>query len=279
MSGNKAIAVIGAGLVIGVLLVVMVGISLANGPWNGNTTFSGRAVPPTENTTTDIASPRDDGRPWGALRNTWGTMMGSWGGMMGGGMMGGGMMGGWTGSATGSPISDEEAIRIAEEYVAGYGNSDLEVAEIMVFDNQFYVQAREASTGRYAFEFLIDRYTGAAYPEPGPNMMWNTRYGHMGGSGWGSFMGGGMMGGGWSTGGEMSVTPEEALQLAQAYLDRTQSGLTVADEADAFYGYYTIHTLRNGQVVGMLSVNGYTGEVWPHTWHGTYIGMIGDEDH
>ena len=45
------------------------------------------------------------------------------------------------------------------------------------------------------------------------------------------------------------------------------------DEAEAFYGYYTLHILKNGQVEGMLSVNGYTGAVWYHTWHGPFLGM------
>ncbi len=207
-----------------------------------------------------------------------GTMMGGYGpglscpgwGMPGMGMPGMGMPGwpgGWPGS--GAPISEEEVVAIAQNYINSYGNPDLELAEIMAFDNQFYAQARERSTGRYAFEFLIDRYTGATHPEPGPNMMWNTKYGHMGG--WG-----GMMGGWWSTppSEEMPITPEEALAIAQEYLDRAGTGWQVADEADPFYGYYTIHVLRDGEITGMLSVNGYTGQVWPHTWHGQYLGMV-----
>ncbi len=42
-------------------------------------------------------------------------------------------------------------------------------------------------------------------------------------------------------------------------------------EPDRFYGYYTLHTLRDGEIEGMLSVNGYTGEVWYHAWHGPFI--------
>jgi len=38
-----------------------------------------------------------------------------------------------------------------------------------------------------------------------------------------------------------------------------------------FYGYYTIEVLSNGTTYGMLSVNGYTGQIWYHTWHGTFI--------
>ncbi len=204
----------------------------------------------------------------------------------GGGMMGGygygsgthcggpGMGPGWPGTpgtGNGEPISDEQAIAIAQDYIAAYNNPDLELVEIMAFDNHFYAQVREKSTGINAFEFLIDRYTGEAYPEPGPNMMWNLKYGHM--AGWGGMMGGW---GGWWTppSGEMRISPEEARQRAQAYLDLTQSGLQVADDVDTFYGYYTIHTLRDGQIVGMLSVNGYSGQVWPHTWHGQFLGMV-----
>ncbi len=71
----------------------------------------------------------------------------------------------------------------------------------------------------------------------------------------------------------MTVTPEQVRQKAQQWLDTYLPGTTVAEEADAFYGYYTIHVLKNGQVYGMLSVNGYTGQVWYHTWHGDFIGM------
>ncbi|MCZ7574363.1 MAG: hypothetical protein M5U01_37915 [Ardenticatenaceae bacterium] len=202
-----------------------------------------------------------------------GGMMGG-GGMMGpGGMMGsGGMMGGWGAPGTGTPLTPEQVAERARQYVATYGNPDLEVAEIMEFDNHFYVQAREQSTGRFAFEFLIDRTSGATHPEPGPNMMWNTRYGHMGG--WG-----GMMGRWWNRqGGPETVTAEEALAQAQQWLDANLPGTTVGDEADAFYGYYTIHTLKDGQIAGMLSVNGYTGQVWYHSWHGTFIGMAHEEE-
>ena len=74
---------------------------------------------------------------------------------------------------------------------------------------------------------------------------------------------------------KMRITPNEAVKIAQGYLDRTGSGLTAGPDADAFYGYYTLHTVRDGKIVGMLSVNGETGAVWPHTWHGEFIGMIG----
>jgi len=41
--------------------------------------------------------------------------------------------------------------------------------------------------------------------------------------------------------------------------------------ADAFHGYYTLHFQRAGQIAGMLSVNGSSGQVWFHSWHGGFI--------
>ena len=276
MNGYKVLAVVAILLVVGGVFIGAVGITLANGPWNRTSETRWGMVGESSTSVNAQETPFRWGEGmWSSVQNVWGTMMGGWNGMMGGGMMGG-----WGGPGNGTPLSDEEVQRIAQEYVASFGDANLAVAEIMAFDNQFYVQAREQDTGRYAFEFLIDRYTGTVTPEPGPNMMWNTKYGHMGGSGWGSMMGGGMMGSGWgSASGEMRISPEQAIQLAQAYLSQTRPGFQAAEEADAFYGYYTIHILEDGEVAGMLSVNGYTGEVWPHTWHGTYLGMVGGDDH
>lgn len=45
-----------------------------------------------------------------------------------------------------------------------------------------------------------------------------------------------------------------------------------ADDEMQFPGYYTMDFLKDGKTAGMLSVNGYTGQVWYHTWHGNFIG-------
>ncbi len=72
---------------------------------------------------------------------------------------------------------------------------------------------------------------------------------------------------------EMSVSVQDAFQYAQKWLDQNFKGAQI-EEAYAFYGYYTIDFSRNGQTIGMLSVNGYTGDVWYHTWHGEFITMV-----
>jgi len=188
-------------------------------------------------------------------------------------------MDGWGYTGAGTPLTLDQAVERVQQYLDAYGNPDLTLTEVMEFSRNFYAEVEEESTGVHAFELLINRYTGQVYPEPGPNMMWNTKYGHMGR--WGGMMG--MMGGWWGYGwqaptADMPVTAEQAIQYARQYLDTYLPGTTVADEADAFYGYYTIHVLRDGQIYGMLSVNGTSGQVWYHTWHGDFIGMTEGHD-
>jgi len=44
-----------------------------------------------------------------------------------------------------------------------------------------------------------------------------------------------------------------------------------AGEPDTFYGYYTIEFEKDGRTLGMLSVDGYYGQIWYHSWHGAYL--------
>ena len=163
----------------------------------------------------------------------------------------------------------------------------------MIFDNHAYAQIIEKDTGIGAMEVLVDPRTLAVSPEHGPNMMWNLKYSPMfninGFGRMGMMAGGSQMYGrqGWMMDGlpdaavnsEMTIKPTESILIAQEYLSTNLPDTTADDHADAFYGYYTIHTLENGEVVGMLSVNGFTGQVFPHTWHGELVEMGGEADH
>jgi len=194
-----------------------------------------------------------------------------WGGMMGSirNRMGGFFPGN---TATAEPLTIDQAKQAVESYLKNLGNPDLELEEIMIFDNNAYARIVEKSSGIGAMELLIDPSSKAVFPEYGPNMMWNLKYGHMGG-----MMGqmGGMMGGyqnnTYTTDTAMTISPEEALQAAQNYLDQEFPGYKTAEDADPFYGYYTIDILKDGQITGMLSVHGFSGEVFYHSWHGTFI--------
>jgi hypothetical protein len=69
----------------------------------------------------------------------------------------------------------------------------------------------------------------------------------------------------------MPISSAQALQTAQQFLDTNLSGTKTSPDADPFYGYYTIDILRDGKITGMLSVNGASGQVFLHSWHGTFI--------
>ncbi|MCR4403788.1 MAG: hypothetical protein NUW06_00550 [Candidatus Acetothermia bacterium] len=210
----------------------------------------------------------------GALGLTYGTPWGSaGGGMMGGCPMGGPGMGWYPGFVAQDMA---QAAQAAQLYVAAFwGEPDLAVKEVMEFSNQFYVQIEERSTGLGAMELLVERPSGLVHPEPGPNMMWNLKYGHMA-------RGMGMMGRwqGWQAPpAGMPLSPEQAEQLAQQYLDAYMPGAKVTEEITPFYGYYTLDLERAGRIFGMLSVNGFTGQVWYHHWHGQFLGMWEPEGH
>jgi len=224
-----------------------------------------------------------------------GMMNGSGGyGMMGSGH---GMMGGngWNNgiNPTVTPLTIDQARAAAGKSIQTLDIAGLETGEVMIFDNNAYVIVNESETGLGAFELLVDPASQIAYLEYGPNMMWNLKYGGlnhqymMGGNG----MMGGMMGGygnipfapgasagvqGWTittpldVSAEMTVTAEQATEYAQSYLDANYAGATVGHPMP-FYGYYTLDFEKNGQIVGMLSVNGYNGQIFVHTWHGTFI--------
>jgi hypothetical protein len=70
-----------------------------------------------------------------------------------------------------------------EQAVKGYGNPNLEVSEVMEFANNYYTEVKEKNTGIGAMELLISRPGSRVYQEPGPNMIWNTKYGMMSGNG------------------------------------------------------------------------------------------------
>jgi hypothetical protein len=189
-----------------------------------------------------------------------------------GGVQQGVPCGGYAISGQGEVTSLDEAKAAIERYVQSLGYSGLAVHEVMEFERNYYAIVSEKDTGIGAMELLVDKDTGAVRPEPGPNMMWNARYGMMSGGG---MMGRrGMMAG--PARGEMTLSAAEAEEVAQRWLDANLPGRS-AGEADPFYGYYTLHFLQDGKIDGMLSVHGGTGDVWYHSWHGSFVQMIEEE--
>lgn len=160
--------------------------------------------------------------------------------------------------STSAVKSTEQAKELTDKYLSSL-SQNLKVNEIMEFSRNFYVQVQERATGVNAFELLVDRYTSRLMLEPGPNIMWNRKYG--------------MMGSMSNPTASMPLSAQNASQYAQRWLDRNIPSAKT-EEPNTFYGYYTIDFSKNDQIVGMLSVNGYTGDVWYHTWHGQFIKMV-----
>jgi hypothetical protein len=145
--------------------------------------------------TTRAADPPSGSWSCGMTSGNWGDWGQMWGDgdHMGSGMMGGGnMMDGWNMSggmwgtmgnmgmmgsfaSTATPITEADAQQRLATFAAGCGQ-DVQVADVMAFGSNYYAQLVDGS-GNGLLEVLVDRYTGAVYPEPGPNMMWNNRWG------------------------------------------------------------------------------------------------------
>ncbi len=189
---------------------------------------------------------------------------------------------GSTGTSPGTQqVTLSQAVQTFKTFLVSLQNPNIALHEVEEYQYNFYASYYEKDTGNFAFQMLIwnpgttgtsgmmgyGMMTGVAMPEPGPNMMWNTKYGMMNG-----MMG--MMGGiRQGTSASMTVFPEQARTIAQQYLNASLAGKTAGD-ADTYYGYYNIDVLMNGSTFGMISVNGYTGQVWYHTWHGAYVQTV-----
>lgn len=162
---------------------------------------------------------------------------------------------GWAAGGQGRIADLSQAHAAADRFAARNG---LAVGEVMQFEHGYYAELVEPS-GQLATEVLISARSGAVRPEYGPAMMWNTQYGmHP------------------ILDSSAQLSPADATAIANEWLGRHRAGET-ASSPDAFPGYYTLHTRRNGKVSGMLSVNATTGDVWYHNWHGRFIAMAEPE--
>jgi hypothetical protein len=150
------------------------------------------------------------------------------------------------------PIADDEAKKSLQSFANQYGSS-IEIEDLMSFSNNYYAVLRDAASGQDLAEVLVDRFSGSAYPEPGPNMMWNTRFG---------------AGRAQAEGAGYDIAA--AKKLAEDFLASFLPGAMIW-ESHAMPGYYNFDFGRK-EIEGMLSVNAYSGQIWVHTWHGFYLG-------
>ena len=164
---------------------------------------------------------------------------GSYGGIMGGSMMGSmGMV--WL-PGDGVAVSGIPAARARAASAAKAAG--LHPGEVMWFDNGFYVELKD-SAQKPATEVIVDPRTGTVSTEPGPAMMWNTRFG--------------MMRVGSDSAG--AVDAAKAREIAISWLVVNKADTTIRT-IDAYPGYSTLDLQRNGVVSGMMSVSSVGGAV------------------
>lgn len=163
---------------------------------------------------------------------------------------------GW-GDEDAAPVQNLNQARERADAYAEALQPTLEVGEVMRFENHYYADLQEPD-GSKVTEVLIDSRSGAVRPEMGPATMWNTRVS--------------MMGGGNGGDSESSVSATQAQKIADRWLAERDEGLTSEDPVK-FPGYYTLHTVKDGEITGMLSVRDGTGDVWYHSWHGDFVEM------
>lgn len=157
-------------------------------------------------------------------------------------------------------------------YIQKYGNN-LQISDIFIFkDTDYYASIEEKDTGKGAMELLINPYSGNVYPENGPNMMWNEKYGMHGPNGYGMMGAKGYYHGNYDS---KQINRDDAVKTADSYVkSNLGKQFSVPDQGHEFYGYYTFHVSKDDKQYGMLSVNYHTGDVWYHNWHGQLENII-----
>ena len=176
----------------------------------------------------------------------------------------------YEGHALDQRLTIEQVEERVKDYLRDLNDSNIQVEEIIEFDNRFYVRFSEKDTGINAFAALVDPYTGRMYAGHQPDKYWNTRY--KGESYRISRYGGEPID--WPSG-PVAVTEEQAWSIAQRAI--LGSGSIPGGEVgivQPFYGYYTIPILRQGDVVGLVNINGYTGTVCYESCHGSVVDRV-----
>jgi hypothetical protein len=156
--------------------------------------------------------------------------------------------------SSGTHLSMDEIRKVGEEFVKQY-KTDVELIRIIETSKYFYIVFQEKTTGTGAFELLADPITGKMGFETGPSQLWNTKYGM-----WGS--GSSMING---------IPLNQALNNAAQFSKKEDPSTSVSPDPISFNGYYSFLTFQNGKINGVVSVNGFTGEVQPHSWLGKVL--------
>lgn len=70
------------------------------------------------------------------------------------------------------------------------------------------------------------------------------------------------------------ISPEESYNIVMDYILNIDSELKVNPNYIEFYGYFKYYIEMNDVIVGVVSVNGFSGQVWYQNWNGSFKELI-----
>lgn len=137
----------------------------------------------------------------------------------------------------------------------------LKISMVYVFENRDpYFLITEVNTERGAMELRASVRSGAVYAERSIANMWNVKYTQRMGNR--RIIGSGMMGGYYRDYDlDNELTHEEAVEIAENYVTLKTEGIVLDANHHTFYGYYSFHLLKDREIVGILRINGFDGQV------------------
>ena len=153
-------------------------------------------------------------------------------------------------------LSEEQAKRAVEDFLADLELNGLETGHVILVGNHAYATVQESDSGNAAFEVHVLPDGRHVIPEHNP---WNVKYSDA------IFGKPGIRGLVILNPEEppaMSLTAEQALLFAQSYADKYLPELMISGEPVAVPGYYSILAGQDGEVIAILHVNGYTGQTY-----------------
>jgi len=170
------------------------------------------------------------------------------------------------------PLGLAKTKSIVDDYLKNFNDANLALKEIIVYNNNSYARIADRVTGINAMELFVDTETSIVISEYGTNFHWNLGYPSIPDSKTIGYSG--LVPPGPRTDNIpnlLSISSQQAEVIAREYLQQYRINARLSSNVDVFYGYYVMEYMKWGKVLGMISINGNTGEAFRHDWHQTFI--------
>ncbi len=149
-----------------------------------------------------------------------------------------------------TPITTQQEAQTAIQGFIDLAYSDLAISELWEYGSVYRAELSDTD-GAKAFDLIADKLTGAVSPEMGMSMMLNASYGRS-------------LYRTTSFGTSLTLTPQQAKDAAQTFVDKNALGYTL-DTPEVYPGYYKFHTRTEAGFGADIMVNGYNGRIWMNT--------------